>query len=106
MGFYLDLVPKPAPTKEFKEVAPPSTYWVLYAIGVFALVCMVGAAHHVLGGLIQEATLWDWIILGILGGVVLLFLFVGFKLAALRRFVRVDAAELQTGYFCLGFPLI
>jgi len=106
MGFYLELVPEPTKSKEFKEVSPPTTYWILYAIAIFAVGCMMGAAHHVLGGLLAAGSIWDWMILGVLGLVFLLFGAIGFKMAALRRFIRVEGDQLQTGYFCLGYPLV
>jgi len=106
MGFYLELVPEQTRGKEFKEAAPPVSYWLLYAIGVFAFICMGTAAHQILGDLLNQGTVWDWMIFFILGLVVFLFLAVGFKMAALRRFVRIQDTELQAGFYCLGFPLI
>lgn len=106
MGFYLELAPHRERNKEFIEVAPPVTYWVLYAIGIFAIACMLAAAHQVLGGLLSEGTVLDWLILAILGFVFVLFAAVGFKMAALRRFIRVQSAQLQIGYFCFGYPVI
>lgn len=106
MGFYLELVPNQARAKEFTEASPPASYWVLYAIGVFAVFCMGAAAHQVLGGLLNEATVWDWLIFFVLGLVLLLFVAVGFKMAVLRRFIRLQGAQLQTGYYFLNHPLV
>jgi hypothetical protein len=106
MGFYLELVPEPTKREEFREVPPPKTYWILYAIAVFAVGCMMAAAYQVLGDLLSAGTVWDLLILGILALVILLFGAVGFKMAALRRFIRVAGTQLQTGYFCFGYPLV
>jgi hypothetical protein len=106
MGFYLEIVPEPLKREEFREVPPPKTYWILYGIAVFAVGCMMAAAYQVLGDLLSAGTVWDWLILGVLALVILLFGAVGFKMAALRRFIRLVGKQLQTGYFCFGYPIV
>jgi len=108
MGFYLELRPakKSSSPEEFIEQPPPATYWVLFLIGVFALVCMGLAAHQVLDGLFDQASMIDWVLLAILFFVVGLFLCVGFKMAFLRKFIRLRNGKLELGFYCVGIPLI
>jgi hypothetical protein len=104
MGFYLELVPQGKECQEFRELPPPVSFWVLYAVGVFALICMGAAAYSVLGGLFAQGSIWDGIILGTVGLFLALFLFIGIKMLALRKFVRLKTDELQVGFFVFGRP--
>jgi len=103
MGFYLDLNPKTPEGNWFVENRPPAVYWALYAIAVFALLCMGLAAHQVLGGLVLEASWFDWgLIIGV-ALVVVIFLVVGFKMIALRKFIDFKGQELRLGYYIFGY---
>ncbi|NBX91884.1 MAG: hypothetical protein EB078_05625 [Proteobacteria bacterium] len=106
MGFYLELVPQENNTREFRELPPPSSFWVLYLVGIFALSCMGAAAYAVLGGLFSQASLLDGIILGTIAGFLLLFAAVGFKMLALRKFIRWPENRLQVGFLIFGQPWI
>jgi len=108
MGFYLELRPgqNSSDPQEFIEQPPPATYWVLFLMGVFALGCMGLAAHQVLGGLLGQASMIDWVLLAILLFIVGLFLCVGFKMAFLRKFIRLRKGKLELGFYCLGIPHI
>lgn len=104
MGFYLDLVPQEKEGREFRELPPPVSFWVLYAVGVFALICMGAAAYSVLGGLFAQGSFWDGVILGTVGIFLVLFLFVGIKMLALRKFIRLEADVLKVGFLVFGSP--
>lgn len=108
MGFYLELKPiqTGAQSNEFIEQAPPSTYWLLFLIAVFAMVCMTLAAYPVLGGLLLQGSSWDWLLFLTLFLIVGLFLFVGFKMAFMRKFIRFKKTFLETGYYLGGIPLV
>lgn len=106
MGFYLDLNPKTSEGTLFIENGPPAVYWTLYAIGIFALFCMGLAAHQVVGGLFQEPSWFDWGLLFGVASVVLLFFLVGFKMAALRKFVSLEGPKLQVGYYVVGRSVV
>lgn len=108
MGFYLELRQsgKSKHQNDFIEQAPPATYWALFLIGVFALVCMSLAAHSVLGGLLNQASFLDWILFFILFLVLALFVFIGLKMAFLRKFIRVRNKSLELGYYIGKIPLV
>lgn len=108
MGFYLELKPvqTQARPNEFIEQAPPSTYWLLFLIAVFAMVCMTLAAYPVLGGLLLQGSSWDWLLFLILFLIVGTFLFVGFKMAFMRKFIRFKNTFLETGYYLGGIPWV
>lgn len=106
MGFYLDLNPQSTARVDFREGAPPPTFWVLFLIGVFAILCMVLAAHQILGDLFKSPGLVDWILMGGLGFVVALFLGAGLKLLAFRKFIQENGDKLLMGYDVFGFPWV
>lgn len=108
MGFYLELKPTQTSslTDEFIEQAPPPTYWALFLIAVFALICMGLAAYPILGGLLTQGSSLDWVFFLILLMIIGIFLFVGFKMAFLRKFLRFKTTELEVGYYGAGIPFV
>lgn len=106
MGFYLDLVPNQSRPSEFREVAPPAYFWVLYLISVFALVCMALAAHQVLGGLAKEDSLIDKFLVGSFLLAALFLVITGLKFLGLRKFIKIDRQRIGWGYLFFGYPVL
>ena len=108
MGFYLELRPRQTGSfvDEFVEQAPPPTYWALFLIAIFALICMALAAHPVLDGLLAQGSSVDWVLVFVLVIIVGIFVFVGLKMAFLRKFLRFRNTELDAGYYWAGVPLV
>jgi hypothetical protein len=103
VGFYVDLTQVEdhlSPTKgtEFSEKEMPLYFWGLYACAGFALACMGGAAHALLGDLLRTGTAWDQFLVWAILGFIPLYLGIGLKLASLRKFVRLEESEIRFGY--------
>ena len=94
MGFYIDLAPVGFDLERFEEGSIPSVFWVLYAITGFALLCMGLAAHSLLGDLAKMGSGLDLALVFLILSAVPVYVLIGFKLGALRRFVSFSASVL------------
>lgn len=104
MGFYLELK-RPNESNEFTEFGVPMVFWLLWAIAAFALICMGMAAHVFLGDLLESGAWYDYLLVGGIYAFIPVHLFLGFKLAFVRRFVRMEPDQLIVGFRVLGREL-
>lgn len=98
MGFYIELNPVGDSGQEFRETEIPPVFWMLYLIAGFALLCMGLAAHTLLKDLARIGSGWDLAIVYAIISAVPFYFLIGFKLGALRRFVRFTDGTLAVGY--------
>lgn len=104
MGFYIELAP--VGPKRFQEGIIPPIFWILYAIAGFALLCMGGAAHAVLGDLLEIGSTFDQVILSLIFAAVPLYFLIGLKLLLVRKFVAFEGNHFKMGYLFAKKPVL
>lgn len=105
MGFYLEMRPRPEDESEFREDKAPPVFWFLYLVLGFALGCMGAAAFTVMRDLISQGSALDLALAGFFVVAVVVYVLLGVKLVAVRKFVRLGEA-LEVGYRLLGRPVL
>ncbi len=97
MGFYIEMRKSPTPGG-FLESPPPAVFWALYAFAGFALGCMGGAAHTLLGDLAKSGSAFDRGLVWSIWAMFPVYLLIGLKLWAVRRFVLFEKDGITFGY--------
>lgn len=98
MGFYFGLRPRALDPFEFAEQEVPRALWVLFLLAGFALVCMAGAAHHLLVKMLRTGSAMDvGLVFGILSFVPI-YLFTGVRLFFIRKFVAFEPDAVRLGF--------
>jgi len=98
VGFYFDLRRVATVSGSYCELGAPVSFWALYGIAGFALICMGGAAYYVLADLAQVGTIWDRAIVILILLAIPAYFVVGVKLAVVRRFVLFSGDTIKVGY--------
>ena len=103
MGFYFEL--NRVSDQEFSESAPLGAYWFLYAVGGFALLCMGLSAWSLIWQMIHSREIWDQMLIAGVLSFIPLYVIVGLKLFAIRKYIRWDKGRLEWGYRLLKWPI-
>lgn len=98
MGFYIEMSQTEPQVGLFEERGVPSTFWVLYGIALFAVLCMGMAAFTVLRDLFQRGNTFDQVLLFGVFSFIPAILLIGMKLALFRKFIEFSGDHLIVGF--------